>query len=88
MSPVVGGESSSARGCGYTEAAMVEDLSQRLRLSFDVDVSAPRKYAVTLIRAGDTLHGWRFPAEVLRRAVPRFEGSSYSRFEPHQHPAC
>jgi hypothetical protein len=47
---------------------MVEDLSQRLKLSFDVDLSAPRKYAVTLMRAGDTLHGWRFPAEVLRRA--------------------
>jgi len=61
---------------GDVEVGMAEDLSQRLKLSFDVDLCAPRKYAVTLIRAGDTLHGWRSPAEVLRAAVPRFEGAS------------
>ena len=62
---------------------MVEDMAERLRLAFDVDVlqqaqdaSTRAGYAVTLIRAGNTLHGWRFPAEVLRRAVARFEGSS------------
>ena len=62
---------------------MVEDMAERLRLAFDVDVlrqaqetSARVGYGVTLIRAGNTLHGWRFPAEVLRRAVARFEGSS------------
>ena len=62
---------------------MVEDMAERLRLAFDVDVlqqaqdaSARAGYGVTLIRAGNTLHGWRFPAEVLRRAVARFEGSS------------
>ena len=62
---------------------MVEEKAERLRLSFDVDVlrqaqdaSARAGYGVTLIRAGNTLHGWRFPAEVLRRAVARFEGSS------------
>ena len=56
----------------------------RVRLGLDVDLSARRGpstgsgcgYGVTLIRAGDTLHGWRFPAEVLRAAVPRFEGAS------------
>jgi hypothetical protein len=47
-----------------------------VRLGLDVDVSARRGYAVTLIRAANTLHGWRFPAEVLRAAVPRFEGAS------------
>jgi hypothetical protein len=47
-----------------------------VRLGLDVDVSARRGYAVTLIRAANTLHGWRFPAEVLRAAVPRFDGAS------------
>jgi hypothetical protein len=47
-----------------------------VRLALEADVSARRGYAVTLMRAGDTLHGWRFPAEVLRAAVPRFEGAS------------
>ena len=46
---------------------MVEDLSQRLKLSFDVELSAPRKYAVTLIKAGNTLHGWRFPVTGTRQ---------------------
>ena len=62
---------------------MVEDKAERLRLAFDVDVlreaqdaTARAGYGVTLIRAGNTLHGWRFPDEVLRRAVARFEGSS------------
>jgi len=58
--------------------------TERVRLGLDVDVSARRDpsagsgrgYGVTLIRAGDSLHGWRFPAEVLRAAVPRFEGAS------------
>ena len=47
-----------------------------MRLALEADVSARGGYAVTLIRAGDTLHGWRFPAEVLRAAVPGFEGAS------------
>jgi hypothetical protein len=45
-------------------------------LALEADVSARRGYAVTLMRAGDTLHGWRFPAEVLRAAVPGFQGAS------------
>jgi len=50
--------------------------AERVRLGLDVDVSARPGYGVTLIRAGDTLHGWRFPAAVLKAAVPRFEGAS------------
>jgi len=51
-------------------------LAERVRLGLEADLSARRGYAVTLMRAGNTLHGWRFPAEVLRAAVPRFEGAS------------
>ncbi|HUS71303.1 MAG TPA: hypothetical protein VM075_11090 [Anaerolineae bacterium] len=50
--------------------------TERVRLGLDVDLSARGGYGVTLIRAGNTLHGWRFPAEVLKAAVPRFEGAS------------
>jgi len=55
---------------------MVEAMAERVRLALGADLSARGGYAVTLMRAGDTLHGWRFPAEVLRAAVPRFEGAS------------
>jgi len=51
-------------------------LAERVRLGLEADLSARRGYAVTLMRAGDTLHGWRFPAEVLRAPLPRFEGAS------------
>jgi len=50
--------------------------TQRVRLALEADVSARGGYPVTLMRAGNTLHGWRFPAEALRAAVPRFEGAS------------
>ncbi len=33
-------------------------------------------YDVTLIKAGDTLTNWRFPAPVLKAAVDRFQGAS------------
>lgn len=33
-----------------------------------------RAYEVTLIRAGETLHGWLFPPQVLRDSVPLWEG--------------
>jgi hypothetical protein len=48
----------------------------RVRLGLSAEVGRRPEYGVTLIRAGDTLHGWRFPAEVLRAAVPRFQGAS------------
>jgi hypothetical protein len=53
-----------------------ENLVERVVLALDVDVSQHRGYGVTLIRAGDTLHGWSFPAAVLQAAVPRFEGAN------------
>jgi hypothetical protein len=48
----------------------------RVSLGLSGEVGRRPEYAVTLIRAGDTLHGWRFPVEVLRAAVPRFQGAS------------
>jgi hypothetical protein len=33
-----------------------------------------RAYEVTLIQAGETLHGWLFPPSVLRDSVPLWEG--------------
>ncbi len=51
------------------------ELSYRLKLNLHADLAHPGDYAVTLIRAGDTLHGWRFPAPVLQGAVGRFEGA-------------
>jgi hypothetical protein len=53
-----------------------EDLQQRLTLSLDLDLSRRRDYQVTLIRAGETLHGWRFSPTVVRAAASRFEGAS------------
>jgi hypothetical protein len=47
----------------------------RVSLGLSAEVGRRPEYAVTLMRAGDTLHGWRFPAEVLRAAVPRFQGA-------------
>jgi len=54
-------------------------LEDRARLALDVDLAASdggARYAVTLVKAGDTLHGWRFPAPVLAAAVGQFEGAS------------
>lgn len=53
-----------------------DNLVERVTLALDVDLSQQPDYGVTLIRAGDTLHGWRFPAPVLQAAVPRFEGAT------------
>ena len=61
---------------GWRQKMEAECLEERVRLSLDVDISQRRDYAVTLMRAGDTLHGWRFPASVLQAAVPRFDGAS------------
>ncbi len=72
----------SIRGSAATQDAV--SGPERVRLALETDLSgrrgpsagSGRGYGVTLMRAGDTLHGWRFPAEVLRAAVPRFEGAS------------
>jgi hypothetical protein len=52
------------------------DLTYRLKLNLHADLGDRADYAVTLIRAGDTLHGWRFPAPVLQGAIGRFQGAS------------
>jgi len=36
---------------------MVEAMAERVRLALETDLSARGGYAVTLMRAGDTLHG-------------------------------
>lgn len=57
----------------------VKELEDRTRLALDVDLGVDGgggRYGVTLIKAGDTLHGWRFPAPVLAAAVGQFEGAS------------
>lgn len=48
----------------------------RLRLAAALEPTAGdgRTYEVTLIRAGETLHGWLFPPQVLRGSVPLWEG--------------
>jgi hypothetical protein len=77
METVAVGTSFDTAASGPTQDASFDALrTQRVRLGLDVNVSAGRGYRVTLIRAVNTLYGWRFPAEVLRAAVPRFEGAS------------
>jgi hypothetical protein len=53
-----------------------ENLRQRLTLALDIDISRRRDYQVTLIRAGDTLHDWRFPPAVVQAAASLFQGAS------------
>jgi hypothetical protein len=53
----------------------VEDEA-RVSLGLNAELGRRPEYGVTLIRAGDTLHGWRFPVEVLRAAVARFQGAA------------
>jgi len=48
----------------------------RLQLAATLEPTAGdgRVYEVTLIRAGETLHGWLFPPQVLRDSVTLWEG--------------
>lgn len=48
----------------------------RLQLAAALEPTAGdgRAYEVTLIQAGETLHGWLFPSSVLRDSVPLWEG--------------
>lgn len=48
----------------------------RLQLAAALEPTAGdgRAYEVTLIQAGETLHGWLFPPSVLRDSVPLWEG--------------
>ena len=48
----------------------------RLQLAAALEPTAGdgRAYEVTLIRVGETLHGWVFPPQVLRGSVPLWEG--------------
>jgi hypothetical protein len=77
METVAVGTSFDTAASRATQDASFDALrTQRVRLGLDVNVSAGRGYRVTLIRAANTLHGWGFPPEVLRAAVPHFEGAS------------
>jgi hypothetical protein len=69
-------ETHSESGVVWRQDMVAENLVERVNLALDVDVSQHRGYEVTLIWAGDTLHGWRFPGPVLQAAVPRFEGAN------------
>ena len=53
-----------------------EPMETRVSLALSASVGEGGNYEVTLIKAGDTLHGWRFPAPVLQASVGRFEGAS------------
>jgi len=52
------------------------DHEERLKLHLAASLTDRPKYAVTLIKAGPTLHQWRFPAPVLQAAVARFQGAA------------
>lgn len=57
---------------------MEPQLSEHVKLTLNAKLGeGPQAdYDVTLIRAGNALNGWRFPAPILQAAVPRFEGAS------------
>jgi hypothetical protein len=51
-----------------------EYLEDFVTLALPSSLTDRPNYAVTLIKAGPTLHRWRFPAPVLQSAAARFQG--------------
>lgn len=50
---------------------------ERIRLAGELATlreGSSRVYEVTLIRAGETLHGWIFPSPVLASSLPLWQG--------------
>jgi hypothetical protein len=54
-----------------------ENVAQaRLSLPLASGLTDRPNYAITIIKAGNTRHGWRFPAPVLQAALSRFQGAA------------
>jgi hypothetical protein len=49
---------------------------ERIRLTLASNLTAKPNYAITIIKAGPTLHRWHFPASVLQAAAARFQGAA------------
>ena len=51
-------------------------LEDHVRLTLNATLGEDADYAVTLIKAGDTLTNWRFPPALLQASAARFQGAS------------
>ena len=53
-----------------------EPQEKRIQLTFASNLTAKPNYAITIIKAGPTLHRWHFPPSVLQTAAARFQGAA------------